>query len=123
MKLGVVAKTVEDHLEIRRAEGDGAELPVLVSETLDLFGRSFVLLRLGYRAPDEAGLESAARAFGMPLETVTVTEPAVAAAYEAALVLVRPDGHVAWRSDTAPEDADAIIDTVRGARMVTEEAA
>jgi len=35
-------------------------------------------------------------------------------AYERRLVLVRPDGHVAWRADTEPDDALAIIDRVRG---------
>jgi hypothetical protein len=31
-------------------------------------------------------------------------------------VLVRPDGHVAWRSDQAPSTAEAsqIIDVIRG---------
>jgi hypothetical protein len=31
-------------------------------------------------------------------------------------VLVRPDGHVAWRADEPPADARAVIDIVRGAR-------
>jgi hypothetical protein len=30
-------------------------------------------------------------------------------------VLVRPDGHVAWRGDEAPTDATTVIDRVRGA--------
>ena len=34
---------------------------------------------------------------------------------ECRLCLVRPDGHVAWRGDTDPENAGAVIDTVRGA--------
>src|SRR5262249_44129670 len=35
--------------------------------------------------------------------------------YEKRLVLVRPDGHVAWRGDASPLDAAAVIDRVRGA--------
>ena len=31
------------------------------------------------------------------------------------LVLVRPDGHVAWRGHDAPDEPLDIIDTVRGA--------
>jgi hypothetical protein len=30
------------------------------------------------------------------------------------LVLVRPDGHVAWRGDAMPSDAFEIINKVRG---------
>jgi hypothetical protein len=39
------------------------------------------------------------------------------------LVLVRPDGHVAWRNDELPEDAGAVLDVIRGAlarQKVTE---
>ena len=43
-----------------------------------------------------------------------IDEPDVLAAYERRLVLVRPDGHVAWRADTEPADAGALIDVVRG---------
>ena len=35
--------------------------------------------------------------------------------YQRRLVLVRPDGHVAWRADEPPADARALIDVVRGA--------
>ena len=34
---------------------------------------------------------------------------------ERKLVLVRPDGHVAWREDACPDDASVLIDRVRGA--------
>jgi hypothetical protein len=51
----------------------------------------------------------------MPLAVHTSTDPQVMAAYERALVLVRPDGHTAWRGDALPADAGALIDTVRGA--------
>jgi hypothetical protein len=32
-------------------------------------------------------------------------------------VLVRPDGHVAWRGDAPPANPEQIIDIVRGAQM------
>jgi len=35
--------------------------------------------------------------------------------YAKRLVLVRPDGHVAWRGDRSPADPMGVIDTVRGA--------
>jgi hypothetical protein len=36
--------------------------------------------------------------------------------YERGLVLIRPDGHVAWRGDSVPRGASDIIDHVRGAK-------
>ena len=38
-----------------------------------------------------------------------------AAKRRAALSLVRPDGHVAWRGDAAPEDPAEVIARIRGA--------
>jgi 2-polyprenyl-6-methoxyphenol hydroxylase-like FAD-dependent oxidoreductase len=83
--------------------------------TLDLYGRGFVLLRLGGDAPAGEGLQRAAAERGVPLRIVAVDVPCVTEAYQRRLVLVRPDGHVAWRSDTEPDDARAVIDRVRGA--------
>jgi 2-polyprenyl-6-methoxyphenol hydroxylase-like FAD-dependent oxidoreductase len=81
--------------------------------TLDLFGKAFVLMRLGPRAPDVQPLVDSARKSRMPLEVVSIDEPAVTTAYERCLVLVRPDGHVAWRGDEIAEP-DAIISTACG---------
>jgi 2-polyprenyl-6-methoxyphenol hydroxylase-like FAD-dependent oxidoreductase len=81
--------------------------------TLDLFGRGFVLLRLGASAPDVHALMQAAQQSRMPLEVISLDEPAVTAAYERPLVLVRPDGHVAWRGDEV-SDPQSIVDTVCG---------
>jgi hypothetical protein len=83
--------------------------------TLDLYGRGFVLLRLGRDAPGSEGIVAAARSRGMPLTVVALHEPAVRDAYQRRLVLVRPDGHVAWRDDAEPGDPSALIDVVRGA--------
>ncbi len=83
--------------------------------TLDLYGDGFVLLRLGASAPECQGLEDAARRRGVPLRTVALADPKLAELYEKPLVLVRPDGHVAWRGTEAPADPLALIDLVRGA--------
>lgn len=80
---------------------------------LDLFGRSFVLLRIGARAPDVAPLVEAAQQSHVPLEVVSLDEPAVSSAYERSLVLVRPDGHVGWRGDELA-DPRMIIGTICG---------
>jgi 2-polyprenyl-6-methoxyphenol hydroxylase-like FAD-dependent oxidoreductase len=84
------------------------------SSTLDLFGRGFVLLRLGAAPPDVTPLIAAARAQKMPLRVVDIADPAIAALYERKLVLVRPDGHSAWRDDTVPRDPRRLISVVRG---------
>jgi hypothetical protein len=48
--------------------------------------------------------------------TVTkIVDGQIAALYGRKLVLVRPDGHVAWRGDMLDRDAGAIMDVVRGA--------
>jgi 2-polyprenyl-6-methoxyphenol hydroxylase-like FAD-dependent oxidoreductase len=82
--------------------------------TLDLYGHGFVLLKLGSAPPSSANIERAAAERFVPLTVHAIAEPAVLAAYERRLVLVRPDGHVAWRADAEPADAVALIDTVRG---------
>ena len=83
--------------------------------TIDLFGRGFVLLRLGAEAPDGGPMERAARHRGVPISVVELAEDDVRDIYRRRLVLVRPDGHVAWRGDALPDDPLAVIDTVRGA--------
>jgi 2-polyprenyl-6-methoxyphenol hydroxylase-like FAD-dependent oxidoreductase len=89
--------------------------------TIDLFGRGFTLLRLGPDAPSPEGMVQAAAAAGVPLRVVALDLPAVREAYQRALVLVRPDGHVAWRADAEPLDARAVIDVVRGAKTISRE--
>ena len=87
--------------------------------TLDLFGQGFTLLRFGDPTIDVAAIERASAERGAPLTVVDVPDPAVAALYECRLVLVRPDGHVAWRSNDPPVDAFALVDRVRGAETAS----
>ena len=53
------------------------------------------------------------KSYAPKLAKLLATTPA--ALYERKLVLVRPDGHVAWRGDIEPADPLEIIDRVRGA--------
>ena len=82
---------------------------------IDLFGREFVLLRFA-GAPDATPLEAAFAQRGIPLRSVAIDDPQIAALYERRLVLVRPDGHVGWRSDGLPADPGTVAEQLRGAR-------
>jgi hypothetical protein len=111
---------IEDSIiEYRPTTRPGARAPHAVvpdgRSTLDLYGRGFVLLRLGADAPSTDALESACAHRAVPLTVVTLADPKIIALYERKLVLVRPDGHVAWRGDALPDDALAVVDRVRGA--------
>lgn len=81
---------------------------------LDLFGRSFVLLRLGEEVPDVQPLIQVAQRACVPIEVVDVRHAEAERVYERKLVLVRPDGQVAWRGETAPIDLIEWINRIRG---------
>jgi 2-polyprenyl-6-methoxyphenol hydroxylase-like FAD-dependent oxidoreductase len=83
--------------------------------TLDLFGEGFVLLRFGANPPPARALQDAAAAVHMPLRIVDINDAEASRLYERRLVLVRPDGQVAWRGDALPDDVATLVDTVRGA--------
>jgi 2-polyprenyl-6-methoxyphenol hydroxylase-like FAD-dependent oxidoreductase len=83
--------------------------------TLDLFGNGFTLLRLGLDAPQPSIMERAFAQREVPLRIADIADPAIAALYERPLVVVRPDGHVAWRGEIEPADPLAVVDHVRGA--------
>jgi 2-polyprenyl-6-methoxyphenol hydroxylase-like FAD-dependent oxidoreductase len=81
--------------------------------TLDFFGRDFVLMRFDKGLAVDALLDAAERA-GVPLAVVDIDHEEARELYERKLVLVRPDGHVAWRDDVVPADSNALVDIVRG---------
>jgi 2-polyprenyl-6-methoxyphenol hydroxylase-like FAD-dependent oxidoreductase len=88
---------------------------------LDLFGEGFVLLRLRDDAPLGDAFERAAAACGLPLSVHSFDVPQLFHIYNKRLVLVRPDGHVAWRGDDLPAESQTIIDIARGAVPVREQ--
>jgi hypothetical protein len=81
---------------------------------LDLFGKGFVLLTFGVSIEELSEFQDAAGQRGVPLEIISIDDDDIAKLYQRRLVLVRPDGHVAWRSDGIPADVDDIIDAVSG---------
>lgn len=74
--------------------------------TLDLFGRGFVLV--AQAGADDAPFAAAAADAGVPLQVFDADDADLAALYAAPLVLVRPDGHVAWRGVQAGDAADVL---------------
>jgi 2-polyprenyl-6-methoxyphenol hydroxylase-like FAD-dependent oxidoreductase len=89
--------------------GDGEE-----TSTLDLFGRGFTLLRFDPQVAPARLLEAAGQC-AMPVTLEDLDQQDIARLYERKLVLVRPDGHVAWRGDTDPVNAAEVVAIVRGA--------
>jgi 2-polyprenyl-6-methoxyphenol hydroxylase-like FAD-dependent oxidoreductase len=90
------------------------------SSLYDHLGRGFTLLRLDARA-DPDPVRAAAASAGVPLRVLDgagLRGGALpdAEAYDAPLLLVRPDQHVAWRGDD-PAAAAAALDVARGVRV------
>ncbi|MEL6164949.1 MAG: FAD-dependent monooxygenase, partial [Cyanobacteria bacterium J06628_3] len=88
--------------------------------TLDLFGHGFTLLCFNSESNSNlnSGIEQITKICHqkqIPLTTHQINNPEIAQLYQRAFVLVRPDGHVAWRGDEIPQDVKFMIDKVRGA--------
>jgi len=80
----------------------------------DLLGEDFTLVRLGPSA-DVNALSAAAARLGVPLRVLDLAHlPRLRTLYEADLLLVRPDQHVAWRGSATP-DPIGLLRTVIGA--------
>jgi 2-polyprenyl-6-methoxyphenol hydroxylase-like FAD-dependent oxidoreductase len=78
----------------------------------DHFGPGFTLL--ASRETDTSAIEQAARSRALPLTVLRHLNAELRKLYEANLTLVRPDQHVAWRSDALTVDAGSLLDAVRG---------
>lgn len=84
----------------------------------DRIGMDHTLLRL---APaDTAGLEEQFRRAGAPLQVLDVECPAGRAVYERDLLLLRPDLHVLWRGNAAPDDPEALVRRATGHAAVRD---
>jgi 2-polyprenyl-6-methoxyphenol hydroxylase-like FAD-dependent oxidoreductase len=81
----------------------------------DLLGPGYTLLCFD---PSIAGgpLKKAAAGRAVPFKALQVEAGTAPKVYQHKLVLVRTDQHVAWRGNALPDDQDAFIDVLRGAR-------
>lgn len=82
----------------------------------DAMGPGFTLLRFDPSVAVEA-LIQAAGARGVPLSVLDI---AAQPPYAEALVLSRPDQHVAWRGQTLPADVAGLVDRIRGRKEDTQ---
>ena len=76
------------------------------------------MLRFDSKTPAEPLLE-AARRRGVPLTMLDV-QPGREFdkdVYARALVLARPDQHIAWRGDALPADCASLVELIRGATV------
>jgi hypothetical protein len=79
----------------------------------DALGADYALVRI-------SGIEAAA-CRGVPFAVIDVYTPDARALYTRNLTLIRPDHHVAWRSDEEPAAPLDLMDLVRGARPISTE--
>jgi len=84
--------------------------------TYEALGTGFTLLGLGADDADVSQFEDAAKSLDVPLSTVRETNDGELADYGARLALVRPDQHVAWAGNAAPnEGALSVLRRATGA--------
>ncbi|MGW9262795.1 FAD-dependent monooxygenase [Gordonia terrae] len=81
---------------------------------IDNFTDRFTLVDFGADPRAVADIVAAARDLGVPMKHVTIGSRSARELYRRDLVIVRPDGHVAWRSDHGPDSPADLIATVVG---------
>jgi 2-polyprenyl-6-methoxyphenol hydroxylase-like FAD-dependent oxidoreductase len=84
----------------------------------DLLGDGYTLLRFARTDIDVSDLTAAAAARKVPLAVLDVGAGR-AAPYPTALILVRPDQHVAWMGDELPR-TDELLDRITGYQMARD---
>jgi 2-polyprenyl-6-methoxyphenol hydroxylase-like FAD-dependent oxidoreductase len=90
----------------------GARLPhVWLSDGValhDRLGPGYSLLRLGGTQANTSSLERAFGEIGAPLEVLEIAAERAREIYQYDMLLVRPDLHVVWRGNQAPQDAEKV---------------
>jgi 2-polyprenyl-6-methoxyphenol hydroxylase-like FAD-dependent oxidoreductase len=86
----------------------------------DVLGADYALVRVDPNVR-VSGIAEAAACRSVPFAVIDVDTPDARALYTRNLTLIRPDQHVAWRSDEEPAAPLDLIDLVRGARPIPTE--
>jgi 2-polyprenyl-6-methoxyphenol hydroxylase-like FAD-dependent oxidoreductase len=87
--------------------GDGTPLQ-------DKIPDGYAILKLAGTRADASGLQRAIAAHGAPVKALDVPDQVAREVYGYDLVLVRPDMHVVWRGNAAPEDAAKVAAVATG---------
>jgi 2-polyprenyl-6-methoxyphenol hydroxylase-like FAD-dependent oxidoreductase len=105
-----------DPLLYKGSTWPGSRLPHIFltdgSALHDRLGLYFTLILFDDQI-DPAPLEEAAAASELPLTVLRLAEP-VPPVFEAPLLLVRPDQHIAWRGHALPADCGALLAKISG---------
>jgi len=86
----------------------------------DALGADYALVRVDPNVR-VSGIVEAAACRGVPFALIDLDTPDAGALYTRKLTLIRPDQHVAWRSDEEPAAPLDLMDLVRGARPIPTE--
>lgn len=83
---------------------------------LDALGSAYTLIRFDPTVDATPLVDAAARS-GVPLTLLDVDRAKAGYGFGDAVLMVRPDSHVAWRGQAVPRDPDQLIERLRGAAL------
>ena len=84
------------------------------TSTLDWFGGKFMVIYIATVGAHAHDLVEVFEDNSIPVGKCCIENPGIAAIYERPLVIVRPDGHVAWRGHCLPDDPNSLIRQISG---------
>jgi 2-polyprenyl-6-methoxyphenol hydroxylase-like FAD-dependent oxidoreductase len=112
----------DDHMLYKPSTFPGSRAPHIwlrpKKSILDLFGKQLVLLSFGSKRNLDPFVDAAGK-LGIPLQLHHTDCEEAHALYERRMVLVRPDGHVAWRGDEIPKNPQSVLEVVTGRKTLT----
>jgi len=107
-----------DFIEYKPSTLPGVRLPHAWLEggvaMQDRIGDGYTLLRLGGSKADATALKKAFAAIGAPFTVLDIPDQAARDVYARDLLLIRPDMHVVWRGNSAPEQPERLAAMATG---------